>query len=241
MQENKLLAEIKARDKQLDDMILIFDDLKTKIETLENSNKELEGRIKFKTDELEVKSGKLEYILEEKEALFNKLQLALSENKDLVKLNHSDKKKQKKGLVSSIFGFLRNDNYDTIDITAGKVKKNADYNDSKKMLYDFDNSQSYITNNPDFDVVNLDQIDIGFHEQNPDEYAQEEYQKENTNYSKEDINEEIEDVKMMTEEVQINENENETQKEKEHENGDNEDNYDDMLNMIRENLNIVPE
>lgn len=70
----------------------------------------------------------MNYIRDEKESLFNKLHLELTENKTLRKqLNQVEpKKKEKKGgLFGSFMSYFKWDDLETIDVTEGKVKKNV--------------------------------------------------------------------------------------------------------------------
>ena len=76
---------------------------------------------------LEQKSGKLEFLLEKKEVVFDKLQSAIAENKRLKsgapKLVKNEKGNH--GLFSSIFEIFFNENgLETIETSSGRVKKN---------------------------------------------------------------------------------------------------------------------
>ena len=147
MSDNKLIEERKARCKQLEDMEQMHEDLLNKIKGIQDENAQIEGKIKDLEEILEVKAGKLDYILEQKEALFNKLQLAITENKEykVQSAKKSDNGK-KKGLFSSFFSYFQQDNYSTIDVTEGKVKKSEIDVNPKNLVKQFNTPQSFVSN-----------------------------------------------------------------------------------------------
>lgn len=216
MTDSKLQKELLTRTKQLEDMEAMHLDLRQKIEGVGVVTKTLENKISSRTEELQIKSGKLEYILEEKEALFNKLQLALSENKELKKELEMTKKTKKKSLIGSLWGMLKREKYDTIDVSNGKVKKNVDLSKVKDGEKAFSNSRSFITDNPNFDDVDLS--GIGKQEENKEDVEEEEESKE-------------EEEEGYEEEEESNEEDDDEE--------DGED-YDSMLKDIRNSLNTVP-
>ena len=84
---------------------------------------------------MEIKTGKLDYILEEKESLFIKLHDEIATNKKLKK-NMSFKKQKKKGFFSNWLGFLNKDNKNVIETSQGTIKKNIVTN-KKNLLKEF--------------------------------------------------------------------------------------------------------
>ena len=165
MVPNKLQEENLARHKQLSDMLEMKNSIKTRIKHFEKKNIETKTKIKKRKEILDIKTGKLEYILEEKEALFNKLHLELAENKELKKKFDSYKKKKKKGFFSSFIGYFKKEDFENIDVSGGKVKKNI-LLDSKNLAADFENGDSYIDKNPDFNTIDFNKIRLDISENN---------------------------------------------------------------------------
>lgn len=266
MSDNKLVEERKARCKQLEDMEQMHQDLLNKIKGIQDENSQIEGKIKDLEEILEVKAGKLDYILEQKEALFNKLQLAITENKEFK--SQSAKKSdpgKKKGLFSSFFNYFQQDNYSTIDVTQGKVKKSEIDVNPKNLVKQFNNPQSFFSNHDELDNIAVQPpqslslpklietptqpikyaVEEPLHEAIEEKFKQEinhtyehdepEEHEEPEEHNHEDFGEAEEEIEGETEEV-------------EHEHGhDNEaevpmdDQSEDMLKIIRENFNILPE
>ena len=229
MSLEKLKAELKARTKQLEDMVDMHEDQLKKINKVKDSSKELTKKISEKQEELEIKSGKLEYILEEKEALFNKLQLALTDNKELKKELEVVKKKNKTSLFGSIWGLLKRDKYDTIDVSDGKVKKNVDLSKVKDQKTAFNNSKSFITDNPNFDNIDLGAIGV----EGIKEKMEEEIQKEKDGDEKNDTDTD-------TPVRKVSETSGTVEDEEDNDSDDDGEDYSHMLNDIRNNLNMVP-
>jgi hypothetical protein len=263
MSDNKLLDERKARSKQLEDMQQMHKDLLDKTKAVEDDNAQLEAKIKGLEDVLEVKAGKLDYILEQKEALFNKLQLAISENKEL-KLQSAKKNEQgkKKGLISSLFGYFQQDSYSSIDVSQGKVKKSEIEVNPKNLVKQFNNQQSFYSTHDAFDEITTQQpnslqlpklietpkqsakqeIEEPLHEVIEQKFKEEGYQ----NYQPEESEEAEEHNPEETEEHNSEEAEpNDEDADHDHEHNDAgvplDDQSEDMLKMIRENFNILPE
>jgi hypothetical protein len=270
MSENKLLEERKARSKQLEDMEQMHQDLLAKIKNTQDENSQLEGKIKDLEEVFEFKAGKLDYILEQKEALFNMLQLAIAENKEFK--NHSAKKNdqgKKKGLFSSLLGYFQQDNYSTIDVSQGKVKKSEIDVNPKNLVKQFNNPQSFYSNHDAFDNItaqpqqtfSLPKL-IATPEQPVDEVIEEplheaieeKFKQESNHHTFEPAEPEEPEEHHAEEEVGEAEEEHDgeaVEVEDEHE-GNHEHNHDDaevplddqsedMLKIIRENFNILPE
>ena len=155
MNTNKLVEEDIARAKQLEEMELVRDSIVEKIASLKIEHLELETTIARKAEILETKSGKLGYIREEKEAIFNSFQNALNENRTFKQNQKKQKpeksKKKSGGIFGSILGLLKKDNFDSIDVSDGKIAKtnvNVNHNTIAK---DFDKpNQSFFAVIKDF-------------------------------------------------------------------------------------------
>ncbi len=248
MSDNKLHEERKARTKQLEDMEQMQNDLMNKLKSAEQENIQLETKIKELEDTLEVKSGKLDYILEEKEALFNKLQLAISENKEYKNQKANKISTIKKGgLFSSLVGYFKQDNFENIDVTEGKVKKNEFEVNSRKLIQEFNQPQSFFSNNSEFDPSNLSpsksltvlKLTNPIPETEPADHIRDNIE-DPVNSDEGNENQGDENVKTNEHEVDPEENE-EFQEEEEQETNENiDDQSEDMLKIIRENFNILP-
>ena len=254
MSDNKLLEERKARTKQLEDMEQMHQDLLDKIKRTEADNGQIQSKIKELEDLLEVKSGKLDYILEEKEALFNKLQLAITENKEL-KSQYGKKTEQpkKRGMFSSLVSYFKQDNFATIDVTEGKVKKSEIEVNPKNLIKEFNNPQSFFSNNSEFDSVtmsvpnpiSLPKLVIPMHNsKSEDTTMNSDEHDESENKDEEEHNVESDD---NDQEAEPQDHDHESQSVEDHENLDHgneeapaDDQSEDMLKMIRENFNILP-
>ena len=223
---DKLKAELKTRTKQLEDMVNMHEDMENKISAVKVSSDEIEKKIQEKQEELEIKSGKLEYILEEKEALFNKLQLALTDNKELKKELEIVKTNKKTSLLGSIWGMLKRDKFDTIDVSDGKVKKNIDLSKVKDQKTAFSNSKSFITDNPNFDNIDLGAIGTEGLEQKIEEEIQKDKDGEEKTDSDTPVRKESEDTGTVEDED-------------DNESDDGED-YSHILDDIKNNLKMVP-
>ena len=160
MNKNKLVEEDIARAKQLEEMELIRDSIIEKIESIKIEQTENEKTISRKEEIFETKTGKLRYIREEKEAIFNSFQNALNENRTLKqnqqKLKPEKNKKKSVGIFGSILGLLKKDKFDSIDVSDGKISKTNVNINQKTIAKDFDKpGQSFFALNKDFQAHNL--------------------------------------------------------------------------------------
>ena len=114
------MKEFHLRQKQLEDLDNILDQTNKQIMQYEQESAELVREIKERKNVLKIKTGRLEYIWEEKEATFNKLNLLMSKS-------NANGKNQKEnfwsGVWSRFFVPIKGD-LNNIDITDGKVLKN---------------------------------------------------------------------------------------------------------------------
>ncbi len=238
-------------------MLSMKTELLTKIENILKNQKKLDKGIKDKSKILEIKTGKLEYILEEKEALFNKLQNELAENKELRKKHNkigSSSKKKKKGIFSSLMGYFQKEDRDNIDVSNGKIKKNQE-GSIQNLEKDFENSESYVASNPEFETIDFNQIRLDFvnKESKNDEIIIEKKKEINEIKSNEEIDENKKKINVTgnsTEQTKLSkDNNNESNEEQDEEtktssnNQEEEDSdqEDDILERLKKNLNAVPD
>ena len=138
MNTNKLVDEDYVRSKQLQEMKKLEDFLSEKISVLKMEKVYLEKQISNREEIYETKIGKLNYIREEKEAVFNKFQNYLNENRNLkrlfVKTESNNSKKNQGNILQNILNYFKDDSFDTIDVSNGKVSKNLEKSDLKPKM-----------------------------------------------------------------------------------------------------------
>ena len=251
---NRLEEENVARHKQLSDMKKMKLNLEQKILFYKKKNTEITSLIKKRKEILDIKTGKLEYILEEKEALFNKLHLELAENKILKKKFDSYQKKKKKGFFSSFYNYFQKEDLDNIDVSDGKVKKNILVDTKKNLVENFDKAESYIDNNPEFNTIDFNKIRLDIAENNiMEEIDNLEIKEINENNENNEIKENEEKnenkVKNENKENKVNEDNEENEdnedsgdeEESDEEEDDGEEDDDNILDSLRKNLDAFPE
>jgi hypothetical protein len=156
--------ELKQRLSQIKDMTVVIKDVGQKTSDLETKNRELLAQKTDLEKKLEIKSGRLEFILDEKENLFAKLQKVMDLNQRLKKKqeakNPVPQKKGKgwfnSGWFSGVKDYFKKKELETIDVSGGKVRKNIK-EDGQPMGIDdqMENSGSFFANQTDEDIVQL--------------------------------------------------------------------------------------
>ena len=122
--------------------------------------------LKQRGRKLEIKSGSLEFILDEKDTLFNNFQKLIEQNKLLkekskAQVQEKNKKQDKKGWLSSkwlsgVSNYFKNKDLETIDSSKGKVRKNVKSNGQPLNIDDqLKNSSSYFSSRTVEDVEEL--------------------------------------------------------------------------------------
>lgn len=154
MNTNKLVDEDIARTKQLQEMEMIRDSILEKIAFLEEERVQLQKQIEEKSEHLETKTSKLGYIRDVKEAVFNSFQNALEENRTLKnqtnKKEATHQKKKSRGILGSVFSYFKRDEFDSIDVSNGKIAKTNVKVDIKNIDQNFDKiPDSIFVLNPD--------------------------------------------------------------------------------------------
>lgn len=263
MNTNKLVEEDIARAKQLQEMELIRDSLVEKIRLLQEESKYLEKQIASKEEYLETKTGKLSYIREEKEAVFNSLQNALNENRRLRANNAKNaqqKPKKTGGFLGGVLSYFSKETYDSIDVLGGKVKKTKVDVNQKNLKKEIEKpSESFFALNKNFSDAGLKQ-NMAHTPQKPSEKEPElpvESPKEPPQqkqsaieiYTEERLPAETKsEDHPLSEETKSSATEpkdtvDETPAEKHEEDGKevSDDESDELLKQIRENFDIVPE
>ena len=156
--------ELKLRLYQFKDITIVIADVRQKTRNLETQNRELVAQKTELEKKLEIKSGRLEFILDEKENLFSKLQKVMDLNQRLKKKQKTKALTQPKqgkgwfrgGWFSGVKEYFKKKDLETIDVSGGKVRKNI-RDDGQPMGIDdqLENSQSFFTNQSDEDIVEL--------------------------------------------------------------------------------------
>jgi hypothetical protein len=155
--------ELKNRLSQIENMTSVIADVGQKTKDLETKNRDLLSKKSELEKKLEIKSGRLEFILDEKENLFAKLQKIMELNQQLKKKKNLAKPKQeqkqgwfKGGWFSGVKSYFKKKDLETIDVSGGKVRKNIQ-DDGKPMNIDdqLENSSSYFTGQTDKDILEL--------------------------------------------------------------------------------------
>lgn len=263
MNTNKLVEEDIARAKQLQEMELIRDSLIEKIRVLQEESKYLEKQIATKEDYLETKSGKLSYIREEKEAVFNSLQNALNENRRLranKAKNAQQKPKKTGGFLGGVFSYFSKETYDSIDILGGKVKKtkvDVNQNNLKKEIEQ--PSESFFALNKNFtdaglkhNMAQTPQKSAEREQELPVESPKEQQQKSQPvtethvddrlpTESKSEDHPFSEETKSSATEPKDTTDDNHVEKQDEDGKEASDDESDELLKQIRENFDIIPE
>lgn len=145
-------------------MTSVISDVHQKTLDLETKNRELLERKTELAKKLEIKSGRLEFILDEKENLFSKLQKIMELNQKLKKEENKKKPKAvankkgwfKGGWFSGVKDYFKKKDLETIDVSDGKVRKNIKDNGEPMGIDEqFENTQSFFTNKSDEDISAL--------------------------------------------------------------------------------------
>jgi hypothetical protein len=144
-------------------MTSVIADVSQKTTDLETKNRDLLAKKTKLEKKLEIKSGRLEFILDEKENLFAKLQKIMELNQQLKKKQNAEKPKMenkqgwfKGGWFSGVKNYFKKKDLETIDVSGGKVRKNIQ-DDGQLMGIDdqLENSTGYFTNQTDKDILEL--------------------------------------------------------------------------------------
>jgi uncharacterized protein YoxC len=158
--------EFKNRKNQLNDMEQVINDVREKAQELQKTNQELLNKKNELEKKLEVKSGSLEFILDEKETLFNNYQKLIELNKTLKENSKSksltnNKKQEKKGWLSSswitgVSKYFKKKEYENIDVSKGKIRKNIKSNGEPLNIDDqLKNSSNFFASQSDEDFQEL--------------------------------------------------------------------------------------
>lgn len=127
MSKSSLTAELASLAAKISELETAKHQVTSRIKSAEIFSIDTSKKLNLAEKTLEQKSGKLEFLLEKKEVIFDKLQSAITENKRLKsgapKLVKNEKRNH--GLFSSIFEIFLNENgLETIETSSGRVKKN---------------------------------------------------------------------------------------------------------------------
>ena len=161
---SRTAEELKNRLSQIENMTSVISDVHQKTLDLETKNRELLERKTELAKKLEIKSGRLEFILDEKENLFSKLQKIMELNQKLKKEENKKKPKAvankkgwfKGGWFSGVKDYFKKKDLETIDVSDGKVRKNIKDNGEPMGIDEqFENTQSFFTNKSDEDISAL--------------------------------------------------------------------------------------
>lgn len=143
-------------------MTTVIADVKQKTADLETKNRELLAQKAELEKKLEIKSGRLEFILDEKENLFAKLQKIMELNQELKKKGHNKPKSEQKkgwfkgGWFSGVKNYFKKRDLENIDVSGGKVRKNIKEDGRPMDISDqLENSSSYFTSQSDKDIHEL--------------------------------------------------------------------------------------
>lgn len=158
--------EFKNRKNQLDDMEQVINEVREKTQELQKTNQELLNKKNELEKKLEVKSGSLEFILDEKETLFNNFQKLIELNKILKEKSKSkplnnNKKQENKGWLSSgwisgVSKYFKKNQYENIDVSKGKIRKNIKSNGEPLNIDDqLKNSSNFFVSQSDEDFQEL--------------------------------------------------------------------------------------
>jgi hypothetical protein len=247
MLNNKLEEEQQARNKQLHDMLSMKQLLREKIEILNGENELLKTSIQKRKDILDIKTGKLEYILEEKEGLFNKLHNELAENKELKEKLNLVHQKKSKGFFSSLMGYFHKEDLDNISTSKGNIKKHILVDNKKTLIEGFENSDSFM---PDFDKIDFNKIRLDIDDKNIPETEKKDAKDTNKEDKEERANLEMiptkesdEDkiVEVITNNIDGYENHKESEESEEDDDDDDEEDGESIVDLLRKNLNAIPE
>lgn len=159
---SRTAEELKNRLSQIENMTVVIADVKQKTADLETKNRELLARKGDLGKKLEIKSGRLEFILDEKENLFAKLQKVMELNQELKKKAEKQPRPAqgkgwfKGGWFSGVKNYFKKKDLETIDVSGGKVRKNIKDDGRPMNISDqLENSSSYFTSQTDKDIHEL--------------------------------------------------------------------------------------
>ena len=172
--DSRTQEELGNRQAQLENMRSVIADVGQKTKELQTANAELAKHKDELSKKVVIKSGKLEFILDEKEVLFEELQKVMEKNR---KLKNQMKKRDdahrqanpgffgriaknskiQKGLgwFSSVKGYFKKKELDTIAVSGGKVKKNIKDGKPMNIGEQLENSHSFFASQTDEDILEM--------------------------------------------------------------------------------------
>ena len=95
----------------------------------------------------------MKYILEEKETLFNKLQILIIENKKLMASRPAQKKNKR--FLNKLWGYFKRQDHECIDVSQGRVPKKQPQVSAQQLLNNIAQTSSFASTNPEFDSLKL--------------------------------------------------------------------------------------